>query len=86
MKLRNYAEQKGLTYTTAYRHYHKGEIPGAYQLDSGTIIVPDDRVEIIIRGTPDQIQQVQNFCCSGSMFMTTGCMNILELKDGRDVI
>ena len=42
MKLSEYASRLGIQYQTAWKHYHKGLIPGAYQLPTGTIIVPDD--------------------------------------------
>lgn len=42
MKLSQYAKKLGLTYKTAFNHYNKKLIPGAYQLATGTIIVPDD--------------------------------------------
>lgn len=45
MKLSTYANKLGISYYTAWRHFHKGYIEGAYQLESGTIIVPDDIVE-----------------------------------------
>jgi putative resolvase len=41
MKLSKYAKKLGLCYMTVWNQYHKGEIPNAYQLTSGTIIVPD---------------------------------------------
>lgn len=44
MKLSDYAERLGISYRTAWNHYKKGYIPGAYQLPSKTIIVPDDSV------------------------------------------
>lgn len=42
MKLSKYAKNLGLSYMTAFNHFHKGLISGAYQLPSGTIVVPDD--------------------------------------------
>ena len=42
MKLSKYAKQIGVTYKTAWRLYHDGGIPNAYQLQSGTIVVPDE--------------------------------------------
>lgn len=42
MKLSTYAKKLGITYRTAFIHFQKGMIRGAYQLKSGTIIVPDD--------------------------------------------
>lgn len=41
MKLSKYAKQLGICYRTAWRHFKSGNIQGAYQLPSGTIIVPD---------------------------------------------
>lgn len=41
MKLSDYAKKLGLSYKTAWRLFHKGHIPGAYQLPTGTIIVPE---------------------------------------------
>lgn len=44
MKLSQYAKRIGVTWRTAYTHFKAGSIQGAYQLPSGTIIVPDDIV------------------------------------------
>lgn len=41
MKLSHWAKKQGITYRTAWEHYRCGKIPGAYQLETGTIIVPD---------------------------------------------
>jgi len=41
MKLSQWAKEKGIHYRTAWEHYRQGKIPGAYQLESGTIIVPE---------------------------------------------
>jgi putative resolvase len=41
MKLSDYAKSLGISYRTAWNHYKTGKIPGAYQLASGTIIVPE---------------------------------------------
>ena len=42
MKLSEYAAKVGIKYQTAWKHYRQGLIPGAYQLATGTIIVPED--------------------------------------------
>ena len=42
MKLSAYARKLGVQYRTAWNMYKRGEIPGAYQLPSGTIIVPQE--------------------------------------------
>ena len=41
MKLSTYAKNLGVCYKTAWNHFQKGLIPGAYQLPTGTIIVPE---------------------------------------------
>ena len=41
MKLSDYAMKLGIQYRTAWNHFNAGKIPGAYQLPTGTIIVPD---------------------------------------------
>jgi putative resolvase len=42
MKLREYANRVGIKYKAAWEHYKKGLIPGAYQIPTGTIVVPND--------------------------------------------
>lgn len=41
MKLPEYAKRIGVTRFTAHRWFREGKIPGAYQLPSGLIYVPD---------------------------------------------
>lgn len=41
MKLPEYAKRIGVTRFTAHKWFHEGKIPGAYQLPSGLIYVPD---------------------------------------------
>lgn len=45
MKLNEYAKKLGINYRTAWNWYKQGKITGAYQLDTGTIIVPKEEVE-----------------------------------------
>jgi len=48
MKLSKYAKELGLTYKTAWNLFKSGKIKGAYKLESGTVIVPnevEDKVE-----------------------------------------
>ena len=40
-KLRDYAKENNVTYQTAYNHFKAGLISGAYQLETGTIVIPD---------------------------------------------
>lgn len=42
MKLSQYAKTLGVTYRTAWNHYKNGQIPNAYTLPSGTIIIPQE--------------------------------------------
>lgn len=45
MRLRDYATQHNIHYRTAWNHFRKGLIPGAYQMPTGTVIVPDPEPE-----------------------------------------
>lgn len=42
MKLSTYAKELGITYKTAWNWFKAGKIDGAYQLPTGTVIVPND--------------------------------------------
>jgi putative resolvase len=42
MKLSKWAKKQGICYRTAWNLFKANEIPHAYKLESGTIIVPDD--------------------------------------------
>jgi len=44
-KLSEYVKEHGVTYQTAFNHYHRGLIKGAYQLENGTIVLPDEKEE-----------------------------------------
>ena len=43
MKLSQYAKKMGVTYQTAHKWFKNGQIEGAYQLSTGTIVVPDEK-------------------------------------------
>jgi putative resolvase len=43
MKLSKWAKEKGLTYQTAWNLFKKNQVPGAYALPSGTIIVEEQK-------------------------------------------
>lgn len=47
MKISEVAKKLNLSARTITNYYHKGYIPGAYSLPTGTIILPDNSVEII---------------------------------------
>lgn len=40
-KLSQYAKENKVTYRTAWNHFKKGLIDGAYQLPTGTVVIPD---------------------------------------------
>ena len=41
MRLRQFANELGISYSTALRMFRRDEIPGAYKLPSGMIVIPD---------------------------------------------
>ena len=53
IKLKEWADRHNLSYLTANRHFHAGMIPGAVQLDSGTILVEDDSPEQFMAANPN---------------------------------
>lgn len=78
MKLSAWAKQKGLTYQTAWNLYKKNQIPNAYALATGTIIVEEDtkksnkKEHVVVyarvsssenkKYLDSQIQRVVDFC------------------------
>jgi len=40
-KLSQYAKENNITYRTAWNHFKNGLIEGAYQLPTGTVVIPD---------------------------------------------
>lgn len=45
MKLSKWAKKQGIGYQAAWNQFKAGKIQGAYQLSTGTIIVPDNELE-----------------------------------------
>jgi len=45
MKLSDYAKRLGITYRAAWGWYKQGKIKGAFQTESGAIIVPEERTK-----------------------------------------
>lgn len=78
MKLSKYAKEIGVTYQTAWNLFSSGKIKGAYQLESGTVIVPNevkDKVECVavyarVSSSENKInlvaqsKRVQDFCAA----------------------
>lgn len=46
MKLSKWAKKHDVTYRSAWGYYKNGKIPGAYELESGAIMVNDDAVAV----------------------------------------
>lgn len=46
MKLSTYAKQNSITYKTAWTHFKNNLINGAYQLPTGTVVVPENQSNI----------------------------------------
>lgn len=42
IKLVDFCKQNSISYITGWRWFNDGQIPGAYQTDSGTILIPDE--------------------------------------------
>ena len=47
MRLRSFASKIGVSYSTALRMFKRDEIPGAFKLPSGTIVVPEGAVSVL---------------------------------------
>ena len=44
MKLSTYAKKLGISYRTAWEWFKEGKVKGAYKTESGTIIVPEEKL------------------------------------------
>jgi len=55
MKLSVYAKKLGVSYRTAWSYFKQGIIPGAYQMPTGTIIVPDKAIHPIRKNSNDNL-------------------------------
>jgi len=44
MKLREFANKLDISYSTALRLFKKGDIPGAFKLPTGTIVIPGSAI------------------------------------------
>jgi predicted site-specific integrase-resolvase len=47
VRLKTWAKKNSITYQSAWKQFKKGQIPGAYTLETGTIIVPDPEPLIV---------------------------------------
>lgn len=75
MKLSEYAKINSISYQTAWNHFNKGMIEEAYQLPSGTIVVPEkpmieEKTVVYVRvsssqnrdNLKSQAERVSSFC------------------------
>jgi len=62
MTLTQYSKKHGISRKTAWNHFSKGLIPGAYQLPSGKIIVPEEKSSTseIISLLQEAIRRLEN--------------------------
>jgi len=63
VKLKNFANTLGISYGTALRMMKAGHIPGAYRLPTGTIIVPDDSIEVLSKLGSEEVSLVEFLSC-----------------------
>lgn len=54
LRLKEFANRLGISYSTAHRMFCNGQIPGAFKLPTGTIIIPKESIDAI-RNDDDQI-------------------------------
>lgn len=86
IKLSEYAKKHGVTRKTAWNHFKRGLIEGAYQLPSGTIVVPDSysvtpRSETLSKPHGERLLAlVDNFAKELSGFRDEVCASVEEKK------
>jgi predicted site-specific integrase-resolvase len=84
MRLRDFANIVGVSYSTALRMFRSGKIPGAYRLPTGTISVPKESVEIIKqsgRQSIDLDRFIENMDS-----MAKSCLSQEDYKSFRKII
>ena len=45
MKLSKFANEIGISYSTALRMFKRHQIPGAFKLPTGTIVIPENAID-----------------------------------------
>lgn len=64
MKLSEYAKKHSVTYQTAWNHFRDGKIEGAYQLHTGTVVIPegydDQRTKTVVYARVSSSQNKDN--------------------------
>ena len=82
MRLRQFAEVLGVSYSTALRMFRRNEIPGAYKLPSGTIVIPDSAIGVLEGSNPvsdGNLMDVMEVIESASV-------EVLGPEDGQDLM
>ena len=99
IKLSEYAKKHGCTTRTAWTHFKKGLIEGAYQLPSGRIIIPDSysvkkKTHVIVyscislsenkTNLDTQAKRLLDFCAAKGWLVSDDIREIgCELNDSR---
>lgn len=68
MKLSEYAKKNSISYRTAWEHWSRGIIVGAYALPSGTVVVPDASTKgeyIAVYSLSEENQKILQMFCYG---------------------
>ena len=70
MKLSKWAKSVGISYQTAWNMFSRKQIPGAYQLPTGTVVIPEDidqllREESEKRQETNKISKIQHLLTKG---------------------
>lgn len=86
IKLSEYAAKHGVTRKTAWNHFKRGLIEGAYQLPSGTIVIPDS---YSVKSPPESLSRphrerlltlVDEFAKALSSFRDEVCASVEDKK------
>jgi predicted site-specific integrase-resolvase len=59
VKLSQFAKKMNICYQTAWNWYKKGLIPGAYSMETGTVVVPDNVEELLHEKRTQKISNLQ---------------------------
>jgi putative resolvase len=94
-KLSQYAKENNVTYRTAWNHFHAGLIENAYQLPTGTVVIPDstaiaNKLDYVVTyarvsssenksNLNKQSQRLQDFCFAKGWKIEE---NIVEIGSG----
>ncbi len=82
MRLRQFADTIGISYSTALRMFRRDEIPGAYKLPSGTIVVPEDAIDVLGQSNN---QSNENLIAALELIERASC-EVLGEADAADLV